>query len=436
MLRLATARRSLYRLHHPRRVGTPLTTTLRWATGGNAKLGTGGGENKDGESKSDKVVKEYLDSLKSSAEGEEKPAVVILDSDVSPALNSSTTASSSPTSAKSSPAAEAEPSLPLGEPKSSLLVEHADRAKQSLEVWKAATVTLLRSRAQNAAGQFQELGGKLNRVTGYDEIEALKRRVVEREMSIAALRNAAREAKDTYSEAVTTRASRQRQVNDLLQRKSSWSDADVLSFTQLVREDHLSAAAEQQAKLSLEQAEAAVDTEFGALMRAILDRYHEEQVWSDKIRSVSTYGNLAVLVANMVVFVLAIVLVEPWKRKRLAETFERRITEMSEQTREMIGGGMKGLEEHFERQELVLTQLAAWAGPVPVDHERPALAVPTPGLVAEAGEPELELPAEKARSWLGVLVPSTDRDYALMAVGGVGTLAGLGLVSLFRLSRF
>ncbi|KAG9091872.1 sensitivity to high expression protein she9 [Ceratobasidium sp. UAMH 11750] len=164
-------------------------------------------------------------------------------------------------------------------------------------------------------------------------------------------------------------------------------------------------------------------------MRAILDRYHEEQVWSDKIRSVSTYGSLAALVANMVVFVLAIVLVEPWKRKRLAETFERRIVEMSEETREMVGGGMRGLEEHFERQERVLTKLAAQAGPVLVDHERP-LTVPDP--VVEAGEPEPELvPPEKARAWFETLVPSTDRDYALMAIG---TLAGLGLVSLFRLS--
>ncbi|KAG8700154.1 sensitivity to high expression protein she9 [Ceratobasidium sp. 395] len=309
-----------------------------------------------------------------------------------------------------------------------------DRAKQNLTIWKDATLALLRSRAQNAAGQLSELGGKLNKVTGYDEIEVLKRRVVERERSIAALRNAAREAKDAYSTAVTTRATRQRAVNDLLQRKSSWTDADVLSFTQLVREDHLSSAAEHQAKLHLDATESAVDTEFGALMRAILDRYHEEQVWSDKIRSVSTYGSLAALVANVVVFVLAIVLVEPWKRRRLAQTFERRIVEMGEETRSVVGGGMKELEEHFGRQEKVLEKLAAWATPVPVDHERPVLepvVEPEPEVV-----PGLELPTiEKARTWLEALVSSTDRDYGLMAVGGVGTLAGLGIISLFRLSR-
>ncbi|KAG9096172.1 sensitivity to high expression protein she9 [Ceratobasidium sp. 370] len=200
MLRLVTARRSVSRLHHPRRVPISLTTTLRWATSGSAKPETGGEGKKGGEPESDRVVKEYLDSLKSSTEGAENSAVVVSDSDVSP---TSTSSSSSPASAKSSSIAEPN-SIPPGE--SSPLAEHADRAKQSLEMWKAATLTLLRSRAQDATGQLRELGGKLNKVTGYDEIEALKRRVVERERSIAALRNAAREAKDAYSAAVTTRA--------------------------------------------------------------------------------------------------------------------------------------------------------------------------------------------------------------------------------------
>jgi len=51
-------------------------------------------------------------------------------------------------------------------------------------------------------------------------------------------------------------------------------------------------------------------------MCTILARYHEEQVWSDKIWP-STYGSLAV-------FVVAVVFVEPWKRISLAQTFGRR----------------------------------------------------------------------------------------------------------------
>jgi hypothetical protein len=76
-------------------------------------------------------------------------------------------------------------------------------------------------------------------------------------------------------------------------------------FTVLVRQDH----AEARGKAAVGQTEGEVEREFGALMRSILARYHEEQVWSDKIPSVSTYGQLAALGVN--------VLVEPWKRRRL-----------------------------------------------------------------------------------------------------------------------
>ncbi|QRV92591.1 Sensitive to high expression protein [Ceratobasidium sp. AG-Ba] len=434
MLRLATTRRTPL----SRFPLAPVILGPRWTSGKASGIAPGKTDAKKAkEEQADKVVKEYLDSLKPASGGSEKSSVTIPESDIS-RVAASTSASSASTSSSgipSSSSAGSSSSAPVS------MEEHTARAKDSIAMWKDATISLLRSRAQDAAGQLGELGGKLNKVTGYDEIEELKRKVVERERTIAALRNAAREAKTAYTEAVQNRATRQRQVNDLLQRKSSWSDADLLSFTQLVREDHLSASFEQQAKLQLDAAEAAVDTEFGALMRAILDRYHEEQVWSDKIRSVSTYGSLAALIANMVVFVLAIVIVEPWKRRRLAQTFEGQITEMEAETRELVGGGIKSLEERFEKQEKVLEALAKWAGPVLVDHERPPV-LPELEPVVEAGDtpeavtaPEVGIelpPIEKTRAWLEALVPTTDRDYALVAVGGVASLAGIGLASLFR----
>lgn len=60
-------------------------------------------------------------------------------------------------------------------------------------------------------------------------------------------------------------------------------------------------------------------------MRAILARYHEEQVWSDKIRSLSTYGSLAITGANVLIFLLAIIIVEPWRRRRLIERLEKKM---------------------------------------------------------------------------------------------------------------
>jgi len=92
-------------------------------------------------------------------------------------------------------------------------------------------------------------------------------------------------------------------------------------------------------------------------MQTILARYHEEQVWSDKIRSASTYGSLAALGLNMVIFILAIIVVEPWKRRRLAQTFERKIEEMSVENTAMVEGGMKDLVRHFAQQEKLLSEM-------------------------------------------------------------------------------
>ncbi|KAG8727125.1 hypothetical protein FRC12_022790 [Ceratobasidium sp. 428] len=238
MLRLTTARRSLPLVR-------PIAGTLRWSSTGSSKPGAPGGpklnsaggpEKKNpttGKAEADKVVKEYLDSLKSSSAestkkstvdegvsraagskasaptvksdlplGESKPSSPVASSKPSPApveskpLPKTAESKPSPPPNDSKPAAplptEMKPIPPTSDPKplppltssspptSSAPSSPTDRAKQSLTIWKDATLALLRSRAQNAAGQLSELGGKLNKVTGYDEIEVLKRRVVER----------------------------------------------------------------------------------------------------------------------------------------------------------------------------------------------------------------------------------------------------------------
>ncbi len=163
----------------------------------------------------------------------------------------------------------------------------------------------------------------------------------------------------SYEEAVQKRSDSQREVNSLLERKSTWTDTNVSRFTVLVRQDHALEQEESRAKAAVGQMEDEVEREFSALMRSILARYHEEQVWSDKIRSVSTYGQLAVLGVNVFVFVLAIVLVEPWKRRRLIQAFERKVQEMEAANLDAVSKGMGALQSRLDKQEeMVSAQLA------------------------------------------------------------------------------
>jgi len=119
----------------------------------------------------------------------------------------------------------------------------------------------------------------------------------------------------------------------------------VIKFTSLVRADHLSNATVQTTKTALVQAEADVEKAFDGLMKSILHRYHEEQVWSDKIRSVSTYGSLIVLVVNLVVFLGAIAVVEPWKRRRLVKGLEERVKGMMETVEGKVEHEMGAVKE-------------------------------------------------------------------------------------------
>ena len=151
------------------------------------------------------------------------------------------------------------------------------------------------------------------------------------------------------------RATSQRDLTDLLQRKSTWSSEDVSRFTSLVHQDHLNTLAESSSKTASQAADDALEREFGALTQIILERYHEEQVWSDKIRSASTYGSMVVLGVNVFVFLAAIVIVEPWKRKKLAETLGRRVEALAVETRGMAGT----MQSHLDQQEQLLKDLMA-----------------------------------------------------------------------------
>ncbi|KAI8060664.1 mitochondrial distribution and morphology family 33, partial [Gilbertella persicaria] len=129
-------------------------------------------------------------------------------------------------------------------------------------------------------------------------------------------------AKQTYATAIETRSNTQRGINELLQRKHLWTSDDVTKFTELYRLEHQHAQAETAARENYQTCEKQMDREYMELARSIMERYHEEQLWSDKIRSVSTYGTWALMVVNLVLFVMVQTVFEPHKRKRLTDRFE------------------------------------------------------------------------------------------------------------------
>ncbi|KAF9430081.1 sensitivity to high expression protein she9 [Entomortierella beljakovae] len=176
-----------------------------------------------------------------------------------------------------------------------------------------------------------QLAEHLNGITGYNAINELKEKVISHGFSLDEARVNLVGAKESYENAISTRSDTQKAINDLLQRKHLWSPNDVIRFTDLYRSEHANEQAELQAKIAFRQAEADVETKSRLLTRVITERYHEEQVWSDKIRAASTYGTWGLVGVNVMAFLLVQAFVEPRRRRKQIERYEGLVQDLTEQ---------------------------------------------------------------------------------------------------------
>lgn len=165
----------------------------------------------------------------------------------------------------------------------------------------------------------------LNDVTGYSSIQTLRNSIVTMEKQLDEAKDKVQDLKRKYELAIETRADSQRQLNELLQRKSSWSPHDLKLFTDLYQADATNSQNERVLKTELASHEAKETRLEDELYRAILTRYHEEQIWSDKIRRTSTWGTFLLMGMNIVLFLVFQLLLEPWKRRRLTRSFEDKV---------------------------------------------------------------------------------------------------------------
>ncbi|PKX97341.1 putative mitochondrion biogenesis protein (She9) [Aspergillus novofumigatus IBT 16806] len=237
---------------------------------------------------------------------------------------------------------------------------------------KKGLPSYLEERRSQLSKQFTEMmdnlqsnifvaGQRLNDLTGYSAIEALKKDIQLQEERLRAARQRVREAKDAYAAAINRRSASQREVNELLQRKHAWSAADLERFTHLYRNDHTNEVAEMETQDALSAAERESEEAAAQLSKSILSRYHEEQVWSDKIRRMSTWGTWGLMGVNVLLFLIFQVAVEPWRRKRLVKGFEEKVIEAIEK------------EKAINHIEILKPQ--------------PALTATSPSLKEEAAEP-------------------------------------------------
>lgn len=186
-------------------------------------------------------------------------------------------------------------------------------------------VKKLRNKLSDLRATLTSATQALNDLTGYTRIETLKMTVDGLENELRQAKSNLKIAKAEYTEAIQRRSDLQKEINELLTRKHNWTPTDLERFTELYRNDHQNQQDERDAEIKLEETEVAVDTVQVKLTQLILTRYHEEQIWSDKIRQGLTWGTWMLMGVNVMLFAVATFLVEPWKRRRLVDAFQHEV---------------------------------------------------------------------------------------------------------------
>jgi len=157
----------------------------------------------------------------------------------------------------------------------------------------------------------------INDLTGYSAIEAIKAKNSRLEADLATAQERLRDARQNYKALTSHRAATQREVTTLLARKDTWNPTDLERFTTLYRLDHELETQVANASTELTEAEADESKLSADLNAGILKRYHEEQIWSDRIRRQSTWGTWGLMGVNILLFLGLQFVAEPWRRRRL-----------------------------------------------------------------------------------------------------------------------
>lgn len=168
----------------------------------------------------------------------------------------------------------------------------------------------------------------VNEITGYNKVIKLKDIIVENEQKLKDIKKEIHDAKVEHEKALELRSSSQKEVNELLERKNSWNPADLDRFTRIYMTTHDLDNSVKNSAAKLKKLEDLQETTHDALIRSIMNRYHEEQVWSDKIRQFSTWGTILIMCINLLLVFLVQFIFEPFKRWRLVNSFEGKVKEL------------------------------------------------------------------------------------------------------------
>ncbi|KAL2760112.1 hypothetical protein ACRALDRAFT_205869 [Sodiomyces alcalophilus JCM 7366] len=276
----------------------------------------------------------------------------------SPASNAESTQSQSAASSSQSPESDPDSSTSNNQRPSS--TSSSFPFSSSASSWASSTASASKLFTTSIPRLIDSLQARLltashtlNDLTGYTAIESIKSQNAALEASLTEAHHRLRAARNAFKSATSTRAATQRETTTLLARKESWAPQDLERFTELYRRDHSLEREVAHASETLSEAEAEEQRLSQALVSGMLRRYHEEQIWSDRIRRASTWGTWGLMGLNVIMFVMLQFVAEPWRRKRLVRAVVEEEKEVLTSVREELVAVRGALAERSVGREAV-----------------------------------------------------------------------------------
>ena len=163
--------------------------------------------------------------------------------------------------------------------------------------------------------------------TDYTPITTLRNAISTQESFVRTSHEAVASAKEAYDAAHSQQIASQKEVVGLLERKASWTAADLERYMALIRSEHVNEQDVTTSLATLREKERELEDSRRQLEKMERQQYHEEQIWSDTIRRNSTWVTIGLMGVNILLLLVNIVGVEPWRRRKLVREVKKALDE-------------------------------------------------------------------------------------------------------------
>jgi sensitive to high expression protein 9 len=181
--------------------------------------------------------------------------------------------------------------------------------------------------------------------SGTHEILQLKEKVNKSSLAFDEKQRQVVEARKTLEQALKAWEGSQSQHTQLLQVRDRWTPTEAQEFAQLVQTEVQVRSDLKEAKKALAEREAQQSESQLEYMNHLRRRYHEEQIWQDKWRILSTFGTWGLILLNTFVFLVSQYLYRMRETQRI-----KAMQELLQQTLSTNTSTLQAIQEHQQQQ--------------------------------------------------------------------------------------